>query len=76
MLTYNRTPPPAELRERCLRSGAAAVEFVACDVSSLEGCEGLVAKVCLFFRLGVCVVDLGVVLSGGVWLGENVGMVV
>ncbi|KAH6623790.1 hypothetical protein F5144DRAFT_584317 [Chaetomium tenue] len=44
VLTYHRTPPPAELQERCVRFGAAAVEFVKCDVSALEGCEGLVGK--------------------------------
>ena len=47
VLTYNRTAPPAELRERCLRFGAGGVEFVGCDVSGLEGCEGLVGKVSL-----------------------------
>jgi hypothetical protein len=64
VLTYNRTPPPAELRERCLRFGATAVEFVACDVSSLEGCEGLVKKVCLSFCLGICLFAPGVILGG------------
>ncbi|KXX79676.1 Dehydrogenase/reductase SDR family member 7B [Madurella mycetomatis] len=45
VLTYNNTPPPAELKERCERFGAAAVEFVKCNVGELEGpagCEALV----------------------------------
>jgi len=48
VLTYNRTAPPAELKERCLKFGAGGVEFVKCDVADLEGCEGLVKKVSLF----------------------------
>ncbi len=49
VLTYNRTAPSPELRERCLRFGAEGVEFVGCDVSGLEGCEELVKKVGLIF---------------------------
>ena len=49
VLTYNRTAPSPELKERCLRFGAAGVEFVGCDVSGLEGCEKLVEKVSSFF---------------------------
>jgi NAD(P)-dependent dehydrogenase (short-subunit alcohol dehydrogenase family) len=45
VLTYNNTPPPGELRERCVRFGAGAVEFVKCNVAELEGCEALVRKV-------------------------------
>lgn len=48
VLTYNRTAPPAELKERCLKFGAGGVEFVKCDVADLEGCDGLVKKVSLF----------------------------
>jgi hypothetical protein len=48
VLTYNNTPPPAELRERCLRFGAEAVEFVKCNVAELEGCEALVKEVSFY----------------------------
>ncbi|KAK0611051.1 hypothetical protein B0T14DRAFT_529543 [Immersiella caudata] len=42
VLTYNNTPPPAALEERCLRFGASSVTFVKCNVAELEGCEALV----------------------------------
>ncbi|KAK4152209.1 hypothetical protein C8A00DRAFT_35120 [Chaetomidium leptoderma] len=44
VLTYNNTPPPAELKERCVRFGTAGVEFVKCNVAELEGCEALVKQ--------------------------------
>jgi NAD(P)-dependent dehydrogenase (short-subunit alcohol dehydrogenase family) len=52
VLTYNNTPPPAELKKRCVQFGAAGVEFVKCNVAELEGCEGLVRKVSLLFGIG------------------------
>lgn len=50
VLTYNKTPPPAELRERCVRFGAGGVEFVKCNVAELEGCEQLVREVSFLRR--------------------------
>jgi hypothetical protein len=51
VLTYNKTPPPAELRERCLEFGAGGVAFVKCNVAELGGCEELVKEVsCLLLR--------------------------
>ncbi|KAK4675498.1 hypothetical protein QC764_504740 [Podospora pseudoanserina] len=44
VLTYNRTPPPPELEERCLRFGAADVSFIKCDIAELGGCEALVKE--------------------------------
>ncbi|KAL2194095.1 hypothetical protein P885DRAFT_43700 [Corynascus similis CBS 632.67] len=44
VLTYNNTPPPPELKERCIRFGAAGIEFVRCNVAELEGCEALVKQ--------------------------------
>ncbi|KAK1753393.1 hypothetical protein QBC47DRAFT_453283 [Echria macrotheca] len=44
VLTYNRTPPPSSLTERCVKFGASSIDFVSCDVSSLEGCEALVQR--------------------------------
>ncbi|KAK4201710.1 hypothetical protein QBC40DRAFT_347636 [Triangularia verruculosa] len=44
VLTYNRTPPPPELKERCLRFGASDVTFVQCNVAELAGCEALVKE--------------------------------
>ncbi|KAK4186300.1 hypothetical protein QBC35DRAFT_274172 [Podospora australis] len=44
VLTYNNTPPPAALQERCLKFGATSVDFVMCDVADLKGCEELVRK--------------------------------
>jgi len=46
VLTYNNTPPPPELTERCLKFGASSVTFVKCNVAQLEGCEALVQQVC------------------------------
>lgn len=37
VLTYNRTPPPQGLKERCEELGAAGVEFEKCDVADLGG---------------------------------------
>ncbi|KAK5659238.1 hypothetical protein OQA88_1330 [Cercophora sp. LCS_1] len=45
VLTYNNTPPPSSLEERCLRFGAASVTYFQCNVASLEGCESLIAQV-------------------------------
>ncbi|KAK4162363.1 hypothetical protein QBC43DRAFT_290977 [Cladorrhinum sp. PSN259] len=42
VLTYNRTAPPPELKDRCLKLGAASVDFIKCNVAELEGCESLV----------------------------------
>ncbi|KAK1833435.1 hypothetical protein QBC39DRAFT_254572 [Podospora conica] len=42
ILTYNNTPPPPDFSARCLELGATSVEFVKCNVASLEGCEELV----------------------------------
>ena len=47
VLTYNRTPPPAELEARCLRLGAASVHFIKCNVAELGGCQSLVDQVYL-----------------------------
>ncbi|KAL2151476.1 hypothetical protein VTH82DRAFT_6574 [Thermothelomyces myriococcoides] len=44
VLTYNNTPPPPELKEKCMRFGAAQVGFVKCNVAELEGCESLVKQ--------------------------------
>ncbi|KAK4180939.1 hypothetical protein QBC36DRAFT_2362 [Triangularia setosa] len=44
VLTYNRTPPPPQLKERCLKFGASEVIFVRCNVAELEGCEALVKQ--------------------------------
>ncbi|KAK4247555.1 hypothetical protein C7999DRAFT_31973 [Corynascus novoguineensis] len=44
VLTYNNTPPPPELKEKCIRFGAVGVEFVRCNVAELEGCEALVKQ--------------------------------
>ncbi|KAK0648881.1 hypothetical protein B0T16DRAFT_371578 [Cercophora newfieldiana] len=44
VLTYNNTPPPAALEERCLKFGASSVTFVKCNVAELEGCEALVKE--------------------------------
>ncbi|KAK3321987.1 hypothetical protein B0H66DRAFT_553055 [Apodospora peruviana] len=43
-LTYNNTPPPPALKERCLDLGASAVTFIKCNVAELEGCEELVRQ--------------------------------
>ncbi|KAK3904701.1 hypothetical protein C8A05DRAFT_42264 [Staphylotrichum tortipilum] len=60
VLTYNRTAPGEELRERCVRFGAAGVEFVGCDVSSLEGCEAVVEKTLeLYGRVDILVNNAG-----------------
>lgn len=48
VLTYNNTPPPPTLEERCLKFGASSVTYVKCNVASLEGCEDLVKKVCVW----------------------------
>lgn len=45
VLTYNNTPPPAELKERCLKFGASDVTFIKCNVAQLEGCQDLVKQV-------------------------------
>ncbi|KAK4142891.1 uncharacterized protein C8A04DRAFT_29468 [Dichotomopilus funicola] len=44
VLSYYNTPPPAELKEKCVRYGAGGVEFVKCNVAELEGCERLVNR--------------------------------
>ncbi|KAH7628324.1 hypothetical protein B0T09DRAFT_346417 [Sordaria sp. MPI-SDFR-AT-0083] len=45
VLTYNNTPPPTTLREKCVDLGAGDVAFVKCNVAELEGCEDLVKQV-------------------------------
>lgn len=45
ILTYNNTPPSPAFSTRCLELGAASVEFVKCNVASLEGCQDLVNQV-------------------------------
>ena len=42
MLTYNTTPPPPTLKDRCLGLGATAVTFIQCNVADLHGCESVV----------------------------------
>ncbi|KAK3346149.1 hypothetical protein B0T25DRAFT_551261 [Lasiosphaeria hispida] len=42
VLTYNSTPPPPSLEERCLQFGASSVTYLKCNVADLEGCESLV----------------------------------
>ncbi|KAK4213110.1 hypothetical protein QBC37DRAFT_388225 [Rhypophila decipiens] len=44
VLTYNNTPPPPELKERCLKFGASDVLFIKCNVAQLEGCDDLVKQ--------------------------------
>ncbi|KAK3320352.1 hypothetical protein B0T19DRAFT_286238 [Cercophora scortea] len=44
VLTYNNTPPPPTLKERCLAFGASGVTFIKCNVAELEGCEDLVRQ--------------------------------
>lgn len=55
ILTYNNTPPPAELKERCLKFGASGVTFTKCNVAQLEGCEELVRQVCIYLCFPVSV---------------------
>lgn len=45
ILTYNNTPPAPALSARCLELGASSVEFIKCNVASLEGCQYLVDQV-------------------------------
>ncbi|KAK3391478.1 hypothetical protein B0T20DRAFT_423838 [Sordaria brevicollis] len=45
VLTYNNTPPPTTLKERCVNLGASDVSFVKCNVAELKGCEDLVKQV-------------------------------
>lgn len=45
VLTYNRTAPAADLRDRCLHLGAAGVRFAQCNVGDLASCEALVQGV-------------------------------
>lgn len=45
ILTYNNTPPSPALSARCLELGASSVEFIKCNVASLEGCQDLVNQV-------------------------------
>ncbi|KAK3989750.1 hypothetical protein QBC44DRAFT_327056 [Cladorrhinum sp. PSN332] len=60
ILTYNRTPPPPELKERCLKLGAASVDFIKCNVAELEGCESLVNQsISLHSRVDILVNNAG-----------------
>lgn len=45
ILTYNNTPQSPALSARCLELGASSVEFIKCNVASLEGCQDLVNQV-------------------------------
>ena len=49
VLTYNRTEPSANLKDRCTKLGASAISFVKCDVSDLESCSSLVDEVHTLF---------------------------
>ncbi|KAK1781489.1 hypothetical protein QBC45DRAFT_405630 [Copromyces sp. CBS 386.78] len=44
VLTYNNTPPPATLKERCINLGASGVIFIKCNVAELKGCEDLIKQ--------------------------------
>ncbi|KAL2129101.1 hypothetical protein VTI74DRAFT_8218 [Chaetomium olivicolor] len=44
VLTYLRTPPAREYKERCVQLGAQAVEFVECDVAEWKECGGVVRR--------------------------------
>ncbi len=44
-LVYNSTPPPATLKESCIKLGAGGVTCIQCNVSKLEKCEELVKQV-------------------------------
>jgi NAD(P)-dependent dehydrogenase (short-subunit alcohol dehydrogenase family) len=61
VLTYNKTPPPPELRERCVEFGAGGVTFVKCNVAELGGCEELVKEVSFLWFTSA--------LLGLAWLG-------
>lgn len=45
VLTYNRTPLPDSLRQRCFDLGAAGVRFAQCNVTDLASCEQLISNV-------------------------------
>ncbi|KAK4229194.1 hypothetical protein QBC38DRAFT_472853 [Podospora fimiseda] len=60
VLTYNRTPPPPELKERCRKLGAASVDFIKCNVADEEGCESLVSQtISLHSRVDILVNNAG-----------------
>lgn len=44
VLTYNNTPPPTTLKERCVNLGASDVSFIKCNVAEFKGCEQLVKQ--------------------------------
>ncbi|KAK0625420.1 hypothetical protein B0T17DRAFT_492224 [Bombardia bombarda] len=44
VLTYNNTPPPPALKDKCLSLGAGSVTFIRCNVAQLDGCEDLVKQ--------------------------------
>ncbi|KAK1948746.1 NAD(P)-binding protein [Colletotrichum sublineola] len=45
VLVYNRTEPPAELRERCKTLGASGFTLIKCNVGDFESCKTLVDQV-------------------------------
>ncbi|KAK4124325.1 NAD(P)-binding protein [Parathielavia appendiculata] len=71
VLTYNKTAPPPELRERCVRFGAAAVEFVQCNVAELEGCKELVRRALnLHGRVDILVNNAGANRLGPIYVQD------
>ncbi|KAJ4392908.1 hypothetical protein N0V85_006770 [Neurospora sp. IMI 360204] len=49
VLTYNNTPPPTTLKERCANLGASDVIFIKCNVAELKGCEDLLKQASVHF---------------------------